>query len=162
MGAPEPRQDARVAEAGGCGVTRKPTPGRTADAAAVRAAGGVVLRPGRDGLPEVAIIHRPVHDDWTLPKGKLNDGETPEEGALREVREETGLSCEIVRPAGCTAYIDRQGRDKIVCYWLMRPIEGEFQPGEEVDALRWLPVQQAIQQLSYPVDRALLAPQQLA
>jgi len=44
----------------------------------------------------------------------------------------------------------------------MRPIEGEFQPGEEVDALRWLPVQQAIQRLSYPVDRALRAPQQLA
>jgi len=108
----------------------------------------------------VAIIHRPLQNDWTLPKGKLNNGETPEQGALREVKEETGLSCEIVGPAGCTSYVDRQGRDKIVNYWLMRPIEGEFQPGAEVDALRWLPVQQAIQQLSYPVDRALLAPQQ--
>ena len=142
-------------------MRRKTEPSPAAAGPAIRAAGGVVWRQGPDGLPEVAVIHRPLQDDWTLPKGKLNDGETPEQGALREVKEETGLRCEIVGPAGCTAYIDRQGRDKIVCYWLMRPIEGEFRPGEEVDALRWLTVQQAIQQLSYPVDRALLEPQEL-
>jgi len=162
VGAAEPLEDACLAEAWGRGVRRKLAPSPVTAARAIRAAGGVVWRQGRDGLPEVAIIHRPLQDDWTLPKGKLNDGETPEQGALREVREETGMRCEIVRPAGCTAYIDRQGRDKIVCYWLMRPIEGEFRPGEEVDALLWLTVQQAIEQLSYPVDRALLAPQQLS
>lgn len=162
MGAAEPAQDACLAEAEGCGVRQKPAPSPATAAPTVRAAGGVVWRQGRDGEPEVAIIHRPLQDDWTLPKGKLNDGETPEQGALREVEEETGLRCEIVRPAGCTAYVDRRGRDKIVCYWLMRPIEGDFRPSEEVDALRWLTLQQAIEQLSYPVDRALLEPQELA
>ena len=128
---------------------------------AVRAAGGVVWRRGPDGRLEVAIIHRPVQDDWTLPKGKLNGGEAPEQAALREVFEETGLRSEIQRPAGCTAYVNGRGRDKIVCYWLMQPVEGQFEPSAEVDELRWLPVEEAMRALSYPVDRALLAAQDL-
>jgi 8-oxo-dGTP diphosphatase len=127
----------------------------------IRAAGGIVCRPGPDGPTEVAVIHRPVQDDWTLPKGKLNGGETPDQAALREVWEETGLRCKIVRPAGCTAYVDRRGRDKIVCYWLMQPMEGRFRPTDEVDVLRWLTVPEALDRLSYPVDRALLSAQEL-
>jgi 8-oxo-(d)GTP phosphatase len=143
-------------EAGGLSASTPSSPVR-----AVRAAGGVVCRPGPDGRIEVAIVHRPVQDDWTLPKGKLNGGETPEQAALREVFEETGLRSEIQRPAGCTAYVDGRGRDKIVCYWLMRPVEGQFKPSAEVDELRWLPVEEAMRELSYPVDRALLAAQDL-
>ncbi len=144
----------------GC-VKRKPWTNSVATVPTVRAAGGVVWRPGPDGWPEVALIHRPLQDDWTLPKGKLENGETAEQAAVREVVEETGLHCEVVRPAGCTAYVDRRGRDKIVCYWVMRPIDGEFRPGDEVDTMRWLTVEEAIHQLSYPVDRALLAAQEL-
>ena len=107
------------------------------------------------------MIHRPSQDDWTLPKGKLDGDETPEQAALREVQEETGMRCQIVRPAGCTAYMDRRGRDKIVCYWIMRPLEGRFLPGEEVDSLRWLTVDEAMTILSYPIDRALLSAQEL-
>jgi 8-oxo-dGTP pyrophosphatase MutT (NUDIX family) len=129
---------------------------------AVRAAGGIVCRPGPGGLPEIAVIHRPSQDDWTLPKGKLDGDETPEQAALREVQEETGLRCQIVRPAGCTAYIDRRGRDKIVCYWIMRPLDGRFMPGSEVDSLRWLTVDEAMDVLSYPIDRALLSAQELS
>jgi 8-oxo-dGTP diphosphatase len=125
----------------------------------IRAAGGVVCRRGPRGATEVVVIHRPVQDDWTLPKGKLDRNETAEQAALREVEEETGLVCQTLRPAGCTAYVDRRGRDKIVCYWLMRPLEGRFTPNEEVDELRWLPVEEALRMLSYPVDRALLAAQ---
>jgi 8-oxo-dGTP pyrophosphatase MutT (NUDIX family) len=128
---------------------------------AIRAGGGIVWRPGPAGLPEVAIIHRPEQDDWTLPKGKLVRGETAERAALREVEEETGLSCEIVRPAGCAAYVDRRGRDKIVFYWIMRPLGGRFQPSVEVDVLRWLTVAEALEELTYQVDRALLAAQGL-
>lgn len=128
---------------------------------AVRAAGGIVYRPGPGGLPEVAVIHRPAQDDWTLPKGKLDGEETPEQAALREVREETGMRCQIVRPAGCTAYIDRRGRDKIVCYWIMQPLEGRFAPNAEVDSLRWVTVDEALALLSYPIDRALLSAQEL-
>ena len=142
-------------------LKRKPVTAPTFAVPTVRAAGGVVFRPGPNGHCEVALIHRPLQDDWTLPKGKLDDGETAEHGALREVEEETGLRCEIVRPAGCTAYVDRRGRDKIVCYWLMRPVAGEFRPTDEVDETRWLPVQDAVRTLTYPVDRALLAAQDL-
>jgi 8-oxo-dGTP diphosphatase len=126
-----------------------------------RAAGGIVWRPGPAGLPEVAVIHRPVQSDWSLPKGKIEPDETAEHAALREVVEETGLRCEIDRPAGCTAYVDRKGRDKIVMYWLMRPLDGGFRPSQEVDALRWLTVDEALDTLSYAVDRALLEAQDL-
>lgn len=143
-------------EADGLSAGTSPTPAR-----AVRAAGGVVCRPRPDGRIEVAIIHRPVQDDWTLPKGKLNGGETPEQAALREVFEETGLRAQIQRPAGCTAYVDGRGRDKTVYYWVMRPVEGQFKPSAEVDELRWLPVEEAMRELTYPVDRALLAAQDL-
>ncbi|HXM58581.1 MAG TPA: NUDIX hydrolase [Candidatus Dormibacteraeota bacterium] len=128
---------------------------------AIRAAGGIVCRPGPDGVSEIAVIHRPEQDDWTLPKGKIDPGETAEQAALREVEEETGLRCRITRPAGCTAYLDRRGRDKIVCYWVMRPLAGGFRPNAEVDALRWLAVGEALEVLSYRIDRALVSAQQL-
>ena len=137
---------------------------RRADAApqvVIRAAGGIVRRPGPAGLPEVALVHRPEQGDWTLPKGKLEEGETAEAAALREVEEETGLRCVIERPAGCTAYVDRRGRDKTVCYWIMRPLRGRFLPSDEVDGLRWLTVEEALELLTYPIDRALLSAQEL-
>jgi 8-oxo-dGTP diphosphatase len=124
---------------------------------AIRAAGGIISRPGPEGRPELVVVHRPEHDDWTLPKGKLVAGESVEEGALREVLEETGQECEIERPAGCTSYIDDRGRDKIVCYWMMRSLGGQFAPSEEVDEMRWLTVEAARLVLTYPVDRLLLS-----
>jgi 8-oxo-dGTP pyrophosphatase MutT (NUDIX family) len=127
----------------------------------IRAAGGVVCRPGPAGLVEIAVIHRPGQGDWTLPKGKLEPGETAEEAALREVEEETGLRVRIVRPMGCTAYVDRRGRDKIVCYWVMTAEGGSFAPNDEVDQLRWLTVEESLDLLSYRGDKALLASQDL-
>ena len=70
------------------------------DVNVIRAAGGVVCRAGSSGETELAIIHRPAYDDWTLPKGKAEPDESPEDCALRAVREETGLRCEIQRPLG--------------------------------------------------------------
>src|SRR3979411_939796 len=84
-----------------------------ADVSVIRAAGGIVCRASRSGNTEIAVIHRPAYNDWTLPTGKLWPGETSEERGLREVREEKGLRGELVRPLGCTAYIDRRGRDKV-------------------------------------------------
>jgi len=138
---------------------------RAADPPAVRAAGGIVrrrVRRGRFGrrAVEVVVIHRPRYDDWSFPKGKLDDGEGVEEAALREVEEETGLSCRILAPVGETQYRDRRGRPKVVRYWLMEP-EGAagdtpFRPNAEVDVLRWLPPDQAARLLTYPHDRDLL------
>jgi len=127
----------------------------------VRAAGGVVCRPGPAGQVEIGVIHRPGQDDWSLLKGKLELGETPEQAAVREVEEETGLQVRILRPMGCTAYVDRRGRDKVVCYWVMWAEGGRFAPNQEVDQLRWLTVDEALELLTYRADRALLATQEL-
>ena len=132
-----------------------------ADVSVIRAAGGIVCRRGRDGETEIAVIHRPAYDDWTLPKGKIEPDETAEECALREVREETGLRCELLRPLGCTAYIDRRGRDKVACYWVMEVKGGRFRPGIEVDKLLWLEVDDAVKRMTYERDKTLLLQQDL-
>ena len=125
------------------------------DTAQVKAAGGVVWRRGPSGV-EVAVVHRPHRDDWSLPKGKLDRGEGWEEAALREVLEEIGLRCRLGRELPHVAYKDQKGRDKIVRYWMMEPEEGEFVPNDEVDELRWLIPAAAVDLLSYPHDRELV------
>jgi 8-oxo-dGTP pyrophosphatase MutT (NUDIX family) len=122
----------------------------------VRAAGGVVVRE-RGGGREVAVVHRPRYDDWSLPKGKAHPGEPWEEAAVREVREETGLRCELGEELESVTYLDRKGRRKLVRFWRMRPIEGEFVPSDEVDELRWLTPAAAGETLTYEHDRALVA-----
>ena len=125
----------------------------------VQAAGGVVLRRPDGGPVEVALIHRPAYDDWTLPKGKLNPGETHEEAALREVKEETGLVCHLGDPAGQVDYRDRKGRPKVVRYWTMKPVgptDAGFVPNDEVDRLRWVPLAEAGPALTYPHDRQII------
>ena len=73
----------------------------------IRAAGGVVLRNG-----SVLLVHRAHYDDWTLPKGKLDEGESWRDAARREVEEETGLRCDPGEEVGRTHYVDGHGRDK--------------------------------------------------
>ena len=121
----------------------------------VRAAGGVVVRE-RDGRREVAVVHRPRYDDWSLPKGKLECGEEWEQAALREVEEETGVQGELVRELDPVAYLDRKGRHKLVRWWLMRPLGGAFEPNDEVDELRWLAPAEAVALLTYPRDQQLV------
>jgi 8-oxo-dGTP diphosphatase len=118
----------------------------------VQAAGGVVLREGR-----VAVVHRPKYDDWSLPKGKLDPGEGWEEAALREVQEETGLVCRLVRELPDDHYIDPKGRPKRVRWWLMEVVEERpFAPDQEVDEVRWPVLEEALHLLSYEHDRALV------
>jgi 8-oxo-dGTP diphosphatase len=119
----------------------------------VRAAGGLVTRPGADGEPELLLVHRPKYDDWTLPKGKAEPGETDEECALREVEEETRLVCKLGDEVGVSEYEDASGRPKRVRYFAMTP-EKEQEAGaqNEVDAVSWVPLKQARGALSYERD----------
>ena len=126
------------------------------DAAEVKAAGGVVWR-RRDGGVEVALVHRPRYDDWSLPKGKLDRGESWQEAAVREVEEEIGVRCEAGRELSPIESTDHNGRHKVVRYWLMEAVgQHAFEPNEEVDELRWLPVRHAVGRVSYPRDRDVL------
>jgi 8-oxo-dGTP diphosphatase len=113
----------------------------------VEAAGGLVTRDG-----QVLLVHRPRYDDWTLPKGKLDPGESFEDAAVREVEEETGVRCRLVRELPATEYTVRD-RPKVVRYWLME-VEGEtdFVPNDETDAIRWLPPADALELLTYARD----------
>jgi 8-oxo-dGTP pyrophosphatase MutT (NUDIX family) len=133
---------------------RETVPERVRDE--VLAAGGIVLRRKARGLPEVAVVHRPKYDDWSFPKGKLIPDEDFLSAALREVEEETGFSCTPLRELDSVRYRDRFGRPKLVRYWLMQPEGGRFEPGSEVDELRWLTLPAAAQLLSYEHDRALV------
>ena len=131
--------------------------GAGADPAEVVAAGGVVVRSGPAG-PEILLVHRPRYDDWSFPKGKQDPGETDEETALREVAEETGLTCVLGEYLGPVRYRDHHHRSKIVHYWLMEPADEREarQPDGEVDCVRWCGLVEAATLLSYTHDRALL------
>jgi 8-oxo-dGTP pyrophosphatase MutT (NUDIX family) len=125
------------------------------EAAEVKASGGVVSRPSEHGV-EVALVHRPRYDDWSFPKGKLDPGERWEDAALREVQEEIGLRCRLGSELPPTFYRDNKGRAKVVRYWMMEPLDGEFVPSDEVDEVRWLAPADADALLSYEHDRELL------
>jgi 8-oxo-dGTP diphosphatase len=124
----------------------------------IPAAGGVVVRV-RKGRPQIAVIHRPRHKDWSLPKGKLDPGESFKEAAEREVREETGLKVELGKELPPVVYELRNGKTKLVRYWLMEPVrkgKAKFVPNDEVDELRWLEGDEAMDLLDYEHDRDLV------
>jgi 8-oxo-dGTP diphosphatase len=115
----------------------------------IRAAGGVVVRDGA-----VLLVHRPKYDDWSFPKGKLEEGESWADGAVREVEEETGLRCEVGALVGSTQYLVPQG-PKEVRYYRMT-CDGEARAQNEVDEVRWAPIDEARELLTHERDRALL------
>ena len=126
----------------------------------ILAAGGVVVD-NKATPPRVLLVHRPRYDDWSFPKGKLDPGETVEEAALREVLEETGIRCRIVRKIDTLRYSYQTSkgrrRPKVVHYFLMDPLTDEIRvPGAEVDRADWLDFETALRTLSYKRDRELL------
>lgn len=123
--------------------------------AEVRAAGGVVWRRGEHGL-EVLIVHRPHRLDWSLPKGKVDPGETVEQTALRELLEETGLHCRLGASLGTVDYRDHKGRAKTVWYWVMHVEGGVETLNDEVDEMVWLPVTEAAAAVSYSSDALII------
>ena len=124
----------------------------------ILAAGGLVIRLDEDGIQRILVVHRPLYDDWSLPKGKSDPGEIPEITAAREVQEETGVLADVIAPLGEVEYSVPDGRRKVVRYFAMRvQEEQEFIPNDEVDDIRWLTPDEANEVLSYDHDRALIA-----
>ncbi len=106
----------------------------------------------------IALIHRPRYDDWSLPKGKLDPGESWQEAAIREVEEETGVLARCEDELASHEYIDRKGRPKVVRWWRMSVVRRPpaFTANDEVDELRWAAPDEAERLLDYEHDRELV------
>ena len=103
------------------------------------------------------IVYRKRHQEWTLPKGKLREGESFQEAAVREVKEETGCACHLGSYVGTISYA-RQGVPKVVMFWRMSVLEeGPPDDIDEITRAVWLPVSLALQRLTHAQERSLLA-----
>ena len=122
----------------------------------VVAAGGIVTRLNSKGRLRVLLVHRPAYDDWSFPKGKVDPGETEEAAALREVLEEAGVEARLGDELGTVEYTDPKGTRKVVRYWAMDALGGDFVANGEVDEIQWMSRRKALDALSYERDRALL------
>jgi len=129
---------------------------RKRNSGVIEAAGGLLWRKTHRGR-QVALVHRSRYDDWALPKGWREKGETYLETAVREVIEETNCQVTPESFAGSTSYVV-DGVPKIVLYWHMS-LTGDcaFQPDEEVDKFAWLTIKKALKKLTYDGEKKLLA-----
>ena len=128
----------------------------------ILAAGGVVIEAGSNGISHVLLVHRPKYNDWSFPKGKTEPNETIKDAAIREVWEETGLTCRITRELKSVRYSveNRKGEvaPKVVYYFLMEPSSGSLKvDNREIDCARWFELDEAKRALTYDFDRELLA-----
>lgn len=123
----------------------------------IRAAGALLWRENSELALEVALIHRPQYDDWSLPKGKVEMGETALQCAYREVFEETGIRATFTRQLDTIDY-EESGEEKRVKYWAAHCALNniEFVPNEEVDQMKWLPASQALEQATHDSDKSII------
>ena len=137
-------------------MATQPAPIAPADPPVIKAAGGILQRSSSRG-DEVMVVYRKRHQDWTLPRGKVKDGESFQEAAVREVLEETGCSCRVGSYLGTISY-SAEGVPKVVLFWKMTLVDdkGAFDP-EEIAEAAWLPIPAAIERLSYAQEKALLS-----
>jgi 8-oxo-dGTP diphosphatase len=123
-------------------------------------AGGVVYRHNGAGY-EIVAVQRARHDDWSLPKGHIEAGESREQAAIREVKEETGLDAQVVTLLGEVVYFYRRPRQgltrKTVYHYLMEALSHDLGgPNWEVAEVRWLPITEAHTLLSYENDKQIV------
>ena len=129
----------------------------TVESSVIRAAGGIIQRVTPRG-DEVMIVYRKRHQDWALPKGEVQDGESFQEAALREVEQETGCSCQLGNYLGTISYSEH-GTPKVVMFWKMLVIQENALPDkkEEIGEVAWMQVPSAIQKLTHSQEKALLS-----
>jgi 8-oxo-dGTP diphosphatase len=122
--------------------------------APILAAGGIVLR--GNSRPRIAVVRLRREKTWVLPKGKLNPRERPRDAAKREVLEETGHDVSVHEFLGSMAYAV-EGKIKIVQFWLMRAVGPPVRElMDDVKAVKWLPLRQAVDTLSRPHEKVFL------
>jgi 8-oxo-dGTP diphosphatase len=123
-----------------------------------RAAGGLVFRGDPKSGYEILVVHRPKYADWSLPKGKVDPGESDHQTAIREVEEETGVRCRIIENLAQIEYQMGSGRPKLVHFFSMKPMSVvPFHPNDEVDEIRWVTLEEAGKLLSYQDDRWMVS-----
>jgi 8-oxo-dGTP diphosphatase len=126
------------------------------DPPVIKAAGGILQRSAPRG-DEVMVVYRKHHQDWTLPRGKVKDGESFQEAAMREVEDETGCSCRIGNYLGTISYSDN-GVPKVVLFWKMTLVEEKgSRNNEQIGEALWLQVPAAIERLTHAQEKALLS-----
>jgi 8-oxo-dGTP diphosphatase len=123
----------------------------------IRAAGAIIWRENSPFDLEVLVIHRPQYDDWSFPKGKVDDGESPIAAAYREVKEETGVDAVFGQYLGTTSYKVEENKKKVK-YWMARAKNdpAPFVPNAEVDKIEWVDSKTARHFLTHDEDRDLL------
>jgi 8-oxo-dGTP diphosphatase len=122
----------------------------------IRAAGALLWREIAAGEIEIALVHRPRYDDWSLPKGKIDENETALACAYREVSEETGIKARFTRQLGAVEYEDN-GAQKRVKYWVAQALgASDFVANEEVDQLRWLKPTDSIELATHQSDKEMI------
>ena len=121
----------------------------------IRAAGALLWRESSELKIEIALIHRPCYDDWSLPKGKIEEGESSLRCAFREVLEETGITPQFGRELGSVEYKEPAGL-KRVKYWAAKALTDEFLPNEEVDEIKWLNPEDALPVATHESDRSII------
>ena len=121
-----------------------------------RTSGALPWRIGPDANLEVLLVHRRHHDDWSIPKGKADPGESAADCALREVREETGLDCRAGAELPHVVYLDRTRRVKTVRYWAATVEGGAFMANDEVDDASWLTLPVALRTLTQARERPVV------
>ena len=122
----------------------------------VLAAGGVVWRRNATGEVEILLEHRKRYDDWSIPKGKVDPGESLVMTAVREIAEETGFTVRLGKFVKCVHYPLPGGREKVVYYWSAQVVGGTFCANSEVDRIAWLPIPVAATKIEYASDREVL------
>jgi 8-oxo-dGTP pyrophosphatase MutT (NUDIX family) len=125
-------------------------------------AGGIVLRRNNASQLDVLLIQHSMHKGWSFPKGWVEPGETPQQAAVREVEEESGVRAEIIADLPATRYFfvnrEKQRVAKTVTWYLMRYIgEGDQTHAYEVSAVEWLPLEAVHARLSYKNDKELFS-----
>ena len=122
----------------------------------IQAAGAIVWRRNESDAIEIALVHRPKYDDWSMPKGKVEGEESLIACAYREVVEETGFAVRFGQSLG-SAHYEVNGLRKTVTYWSARLLGEQGKPNpEEVDAVRWMSCEEAKEQLGRDSDRQIV------